>query len=146
MIFSLYLSLSSSSGSSLSPLLLASELLWTLFHFLYTCNSNISPANFYHLQCLRAIWRFVSMLILSYMVHAPIDCSRVDYCNSFFIGLPKPSLAPLQSVLNAAACLIAHIPIYRFSHISTFIAVKLHWLRLSAWIQFKIIFFVSKPF
>ena len=50
-------------------------------------------------------------------------CSRIDYCNSLLIGLPKSRLAPLQSVLNAAARLIAHIP--RFSHISTFMTEQL---------------------
>src|SRR6218665_1307946 len=71
-------------------------------------------------------------------------CSRIDYCNSLLIGLPKSRLAPLQSVLNAAARLIAHIP--QFSHISTFMMEKLHWLPLSARIHFKIIFLVYKAF
>src|SRR6218665_2368789 len=56
---------------------------------------------------------------------------------SLLIGLPKSRLAPLQSVLNAAARLIARIP--RFSHISTFMTEQLHWLPLSARIHFKII-------
>src|SRR6218665_1892621 len=59
-------------------------------------------------------------------------------------GLPKSRLAPLQSVLNAAARLIARIP--RFSHISTFMTEQLHWLSLSARIHFKIIFLVYKAF
>src|SRR6218665_1376705 len=71
-------------------------------------------------------------------------CSRIDYCNSLLIGLPKSRLAPLQSVFNAAARLIARIP--RFSHISTFMTEQLHWLPLSARIHFKIIFLVYKAF
>src|SRR6218665_4123780 len=63
---------------------------------------------------------------------------------SLLIGLPKSCLAPLQSVLNAAARLIARIP--RFSHISTFMTEQLHWLPLSARIHFKIIFLVYKAF
>src|SRR6218665_1644255 len=63
-------------------------------------------------------------LYLSLLVHAFV-CSRIDYCNSLLIGLPKSRLAPL-SVLNAAARLIARIP--RFSHISTFMTEQLHWL------------------
>jgi len=51
-------------------------------------------------------------------------------------------LAPLQSVLKAATRLIAFI--LRFSHISTFMIEKLHWLSLSARIHFKIIFLVCK--
>src|SRR6218665_2763261 len=63
---------------------------------------------------------------------------------SLRIGLPKSRLAPLQSVLNAAARLIARIP--RFSHISTFMTEQLYWLPLSARIHFKIIFLVYKAF
>src|SRR5688572_33052418 len=77
------------------------------------------------------------------MVHAFV-CSRIDYCNSLLMGLPKLRLAPLQSVLNAAARLIARLP--RFSHISTFMIEDLHWLPLTARIQFKILFLTCKTF
>ena len=83
------------------------------------------------------------LFLLSIMVYAFV-CSRIDYCNSLLIGLPKSRLAPLQSVLNAAARLIARIP--RFYHMSTFMTEKLHWLSLSARIQFKIIFLIYKAF
>src|SRR6218665_2308502 len=71
----------------------------------------------YLLSCLRAVRRSVSMPVFKSMVHAFV-CSRIDYCNSLLIGLPKSRLAPLQSVLNVAARLIARIP--RFSHIIYF--------------------------
>ena len=76
--------------------------------------SNLSRSSFYHLRRLRAVRRSVSMPVLRSMVHAFV-CSRIDYCNFLLIGLPKSRLAPLQSVLNAAARLIAPIP--QFSHI-----------------------------
>src|SRR6218665_648191 len=60
------------------------------------------------------------------------------------LAYQNPALAPLQSVLNAAARLIARIP--RFSHISTFMTEQLHWFPLSARIHFKIIFLVYKAF
>jgi len=44
------------------------------------------------------------------------------------MGLPKSRLSPIQSVLNAAARLIAHLP--RFTHISTYMTEVLHWLWL----------------
>src|SRR6218665_3509245 len=99
--------------------------------------SNLSRSSFYHLRRLRVMPVFKSM------VHAVV-CSRIDYCNSLLIGLPRSRLAPLQSVLNAAARLIARIP--QFSHISTFMTYQLHWLPLSARIHFKIIFLVYKAF
>jgi len=84
----------------------------------------------------RAIRRSVSSQIFTSMVHAFV-CSRIDYCNSLLVGLPKSRLSPLQSVLNAAARLIARLP--RYSHISTFMSDHLHWLPLTARIHFKII-------
>src|SRR6218665_2472534 len=83
------------------------------------------------------------MPVFKSMVHAFV-CSRIDYCNSLLIGLPKSRLAPLQSVHNAAARLIARIP--RFSRLSTSMTEKLHWLPLSAQIHFKIIFLDYKAF
>src|SRR6218665_2007931 len=71
----------------------------------------------------------ISMPVFKSMVHAFV-CSIIDYCNSLLIGLLKSRLAPLQSVLNAAARLISRIP--PFSHISTFTTEQLHWLPLSA--------------
>src|SRR6218665_2310506 len=72
------------------------------------------------------------------------DSSRLFAKYSLLIGLPKSRLAPLQSVLNAASRLIARIS--RFSHISTFMTEKLHWLPLSVRIHFKTIFLVYKAF
>ena len=97
--------------------------------------SNLSRSNFYQLRRLRAVRRSVSMPVFKSMVHAFV-CSKIDFCNSILIGL--------QSVLNAAARLIARLP--RFSHISTVMTEQLHWLPLSARIHFKIIFLVYKAF
>ena len=103
--------------------------------------SKLTRTSYFHLRRLRAIRRSVSSPIFTSIVHAFV-CSRLDYCNSLLIGLPKVRLAPLQSVLNAAARLIARLP--RFSHITTFMAEELHWLPLSARIQFKVLILVSK--
>ncbi len=75
------------------------------------------------------------------MVHAFV-CSRIDYCHSLLIGLPKLLLSPLQSVLNAAARLIARLP--RFSHIFTFMTDQLHWLPLTVRIRCKLLFLTYK--
>src|SRR5688572_10796229 len=75
------------------------------------------------------------------MVHAFI-CSCIDYFNSLLVGLPKSRLSPLQSMLNAAAHLIACLPC--FSHILTFMIERLHWLALIACIQFKVLFLISR--
>ena len=79
--------------------------------------------------------------VFSTIVHAFI-CSRIDYCNSLLAGLPKLRLTPLQSVLNAAARLIARLP--KFAHISTYMSEVLHWLPITLRIRYKILFLVSK--
>ena len=85
--------------------------------------SNLTRSSYFHLRRLRAIRRSVSSSVFTTLVHAFI-CSRIDYCNSLLIGLPKVRLSPLQSVLNAAARLVARLPLY--SHISTFMFEQLH--------------------
>ena len=64
-------------------------------------------------------------------------CSQIDYCNSLLVGLPKVHLSPIQSVLNAAARLIARLP--RTSHISAFVFDHRRWLPLIARIQLKVL-------
>ena len=51
-------------------------------------------------------------------------------------------LSPLQTVLNAAACLILHIPHY--FHISSYIKDHLHWLPISTRIEYKVLLIVLK--
>ena len=102
--------------------------------------STLTRSCFYHLRRLRAIRRSVSLHVFTTIVHAFV-CSRIDYCNSLYAGLPKVRLSTLQSVLNSAARLIARFP--RFSHISTFMMNKLHWLPTEARIQYKILHLLS---
>src|SRR5688572_6245910 len=61
-------------------------------------------------------------------VHAFI-CSRVYYCNSLLVDLPKLRLS-LQSDLTADAKLIARLP--RFSHISAYMTEVLQWLPITS--------------
>ena len=58
------------------------------------------------------------------------------------MGLPKSRLSAIQSVLNAAARLIARFP--RFTHISTYMTEVLHWLPIASCVKFKVLFLVSK--
>src|ERR1043165_3112579 len=103
--------------------------------------SNLTRSSYFHLRRLRVIRLTVSSAIFTTLVHAFVF-SRIDYCNSLLVGLPKVRLSPLQSVLNTAARLIARLP--RYSHISTFMFDDLHWLPLHARIQFKILTLIFK--
>ena len=103
--------------------------------------SLLTRSCYYHLRRLRAIRRSVSSKVFTTMVHAFIS-SRIDYCNSLLIGLPKVRLSSVQSVLNSAARLIARLP--RYSHISTFMTHDLHWLPIFARIRYKVLLLVTK--
>ena len=82
---------------------------WTT-HFISAHISDLSRDTYTRSSCnLRRLYVLYNALFIpvsSPTVQAVI-CTRVDYCNSLFIDLLKSRLAPLQSVPNAAACLIA---------------------------------------
>ena len=73
------------------------------------------------------------------LTHAFIS-SRVDFCNSLFLGVSSYLLDRLQSVMNATAGLILNIP--KFGHISDKIRVNLHWLPVRQRISYKVCFLV----
>ena len=68
------------------------------------------------------------------LVHSLV-ISKVDYCNSLFIGLPNVTLKRVQSVLNKAARLIFNLPPMTPTTSSL---IELHWLPIKARVEFKI--------
>ena len=68
----------------------------------------VKACNF-HIRNLYMIKDSVNRKNLVTLVHSLIG-SRVDYCNSLFIGLPNVILKKVQSVLNRAARLIFNLP------------------------------------
>src|SRR6218665_60020 len=106
-----------------------------------TLDSALTRSSYFQLRRLRTIRKAVYVPVFTSTVHAFV-CSRIDYCNSFLIGLPKTRLSPLQTVLNAAARLIARLP--RYSHISSYINEHLHWLPISTRIENKVLLIVLK--
>lgn len=97
--------------------------------------SKLCQACFFQLRRLRAIRHSLSRHALLTLVHAFIS-SRLDFCNSVLYGVSTYILDRLQSILNAAARLILNIP--KYGHISAAIREELHWLPVSARIQYKI--------
>ena len=73
--------------------------------------------------------RAMTMLVLA-LVH-----SRLNYGNSVLVCIPAYLVGRLQSVMNAATCLIFHLK--RSDHSSDAL-VSLHWLRVPARIQYKV--------
>ena len=96
-------------------------------------DSTVKTCNF-HIHNLCIIKDFVNRKNIVTLVHSLI-LSKVDYCNSLFIGLPNVILKKVQSVLNRAARLIFNLP-PTVPTTSSFI--ELHWLPLKARIESKI--------
>ena len=72
----------------------------------------------------------------------PFVYTCIDYCNLLLIVLPKAQLASVQSVLSAAARLIARLSSY--SHISVYMINELHWPPILAHIRHKVLLLVAK--
>ena len=68
--------------------------------------------------------------------------SRIDYCNGVMAGITEKQTARLQSVLNAAARLLYGGS--KRDHITPLIRDKLHWLRFSQHVTYKLCILVCK--
>ena len=67
----------------------------------------------------------------------------MDYCNALYYGLDKGTINKLQRVQNCAARLV--MKVNRFDHVSVSeIFNKLHWLRVTERIVYKILLIVHK--
>ena len=111
----------------------------SMLNFNNYINSVVKTCN-YHIRNLYNIRKFLDQDCLITLVHSLI-VSRVDYCNSLYLGLPNYLLKKLQSIMNKSARLIfsvaPRVPTTRF-------LIKLHWLPIKARIEFKICLIVFK--
>ena len=82
------------------------------------------------------IRNFINRDNLLSLVHSLI-VSKIDYCNSLLVGLPKVTLKKVQSILNRAARLIYSLPP---QVPTTPFLMKLHWFSVKARVEFKICF------
>ena len=89
---------------------------------------------FFHLNQISSVRKNLTTYAAKILVQAYV-ISRLDYCNSLFIGLPKYLLMKLQSVQNAAARVVSGA--YKYHHITP-ILYSLHWLKIPQRIQYKI--------
>ena len=107
--------------------------------------TNLTRSCYYHLRRLKPIRSSVSSLVFTSIVHAYIF-SRIDYCNSLFVGLPIKCASPICNpfLIRAAARLIARLP--RFSNISTFMFEQIHWLPLTARTQLKVLILICRSY
>ena len=118
-------------------------LVFILTHLSFSAHiSSVTLTCFYNLRQLRQIRRSLSRDSLAVLVQAFVS-TRLDYCNSSLVGnsclvgAPAYILSCLQSVLNAAARLIANLP--RRSHITPMFK-DLHWLLFLSALTSKYVF------
>ncbi len=104
----------------------------------------VVKSSFFHLRSVAKVKHFLSskeiVQILEIVIHALIS-SRLDYCNSLYIGLPQSTLSRLQMVQNAAARFLTGTK--KRDHISPVLA-SLHWLPIKLRVDFKVLLFAYK--
>lgn len=94
----------------------------------------------YHLRNIGSVRRFLSTDATKSIVHGLVT-SRLDYCNALLVGLPKCLTDRLQRVQNSAARVISRTS--KRQHISP-VLISLHWLPVSARIEYKVLLYVYK--
>ena len=97
--------------------------------------SSVSKTCFGHIRNLRRIRSSLDQSTATTIATSIIH-SKLDYCNSLFVNLPKFELNRLQSILNTAARAITHTS--KFSKITP-VLKSLHWLKITERIHYKII-------
>ena len=99
-------------------------------HITATCKA----AN-YQLYRSSRIKKYLTPSTLKTAVHALI-LSKLDYCNSILIGLPKTQISRFQNIMNSSVHLISGVK--KFEHITP-ILKDLHWFPIEKQIQFKVL-------
>lgn len=102
--------------------------------------NSVVRSSFYHLKIIAKLKPFLSFNDLETVVHAFIS-SRLDYCNSLYVGISHQQLSRLQLVQNAAARLLTGTK--KREHITP-VLCSLHWLPVKFRIDFKILLVVFK--
>jgi len=96
--------------------------------------SSVSKSCFLSIRDLRRIRNtldfFTARTIATSIFH-----SKLDYCNSLFLNLPKSLLGRLQLILNSSARAVSKAP--RFAHITP-VLKSLHRLKIEHRIQYKV--------
>ena len=90
---------------------------------------------YYQLRKIRSIRRSIPTTMAITLMNSFV-LNRVDYCNSLLVSLPAYQTNRIQIVLNDAARLIFGGS--RHDHVTPILHHRLHWLRASQRIEFKV--------
>lgn len=102
--------------------------------------SAVVKSSFFQLRLLSKAKSFLTFAEFERVIHLFIS-SRLDYCNSLYIGMSQSNISRLQMVQNAAARLLTGTR--KFDHVTPILR-SLHWLPVCHRIEFKILLFVFK--
>uniref|UniRef100_A0A670J1P8 Reverse transcriptase domain-containing protein n=1 Tax=Podarcis muralis TaxID=64176 RepID=A0A670J1P8_PODMU len=100
----------------------------------------ITKAAFFHLRQAKQLAPYLSRPDLATVIHATVT-SRLDYCNSLYMGLPLRLTQKLQRVQNAAARLLMGSSLRDHIHP---VLYQLHWLPVEYRIRFKVLVLTFK--
>ena len=95
---------------------------------------------YFQIRLIRRLGKALSVESKLLLVHALVH-SRLDYCNSVLVRLPRSLVQQLHSVLNSAARLIFGLK--RFDHITPAL-MDLHWLPYPQRITYKLCMIMFK--
>ena len=93
-----------------------------------------------HIRKVNSIRRYLTKDATKLLINSTV-LSRLDYCNSSYVGLPQTSTHKLQLAENAAARVISRTP--RHQHITP-ILKELNWLPVTKRCQLKILVLTFK--
>jgi hypothetical protein len=102
--------------------------------------TSVCRLSYMQLRRLRRIKKLLPRDVLESLVHAFVT-SRLDYCNSLYLGIPQTQLDRLQRIQNSAARLVTDSGARE--HITP-VLQDLHWLPVKERVIFKVLLIVFK--
>ena len=102
--------------------------------------SKVCSTAYLMLKKLNRVKHFIDIDTRSILSQALV-MSKVDYCNSLFIGAPQKELQRLQSIQNMCARFVSGLK--KYDHISPTLR-SFHWLKIQYRVQYKILVMVFK--
>ncbi|XP_053169630.1 uncharacterized protein LOC128353010 [Hemicordylus capensis] len=100
----------------------------------------VARGAFAQFRLVRQLRPFLKKADLATVTHALVT-SRLNYCNTLYVGLPLKNNQKLQLVQNAAARVLSRAA--RWEHITP-ILKELHWLPVCFRVQFKVLVLTFK--
>ena len=107
-----------------------------------SCINQVCKSCYFYIHNFNRVKGFLDFETLEKLIHCFIS-SKLDYCNSLFLGLSDKLINRFQRVQNAAARVLTGAP--RYEHISP-VLFQLHWLPVEARVHFKVILLMHKCF